>query len=115
MIPHRLLGGKNRAGRQFPSLEFLAILLSLDLRGSRGTQEVNALFDGIQVLIRTMLAVNNDRLTTPSKYTLSMIYIHRVHPIELFLLTIYAKARHDNIPVHILKTLKDRFADDFEA
>ncbi|MFZ0929113.1 MAG: hypothetical protein WAN11_10965 [Syntrophobacteraceae bacterium] len=41
-----------------------------------------------------------------------VIYYVRYRPNELWLLTIYAKARHDNIPAHILKALKDRFADD---
>jgi mRNA-degrading endonuclease RelE of RelBE toxin-antitoxin system len=43
-----------------------------------------------------------------------VIYYVRYRPNELWLLTIYAKARHDNIPAHILKALKDRFADDFQ-
>jgi hypothetical protein len=41
-----------------------------------------------------------------------VIYYVRYRPNELWLLTIYAKAKHDNIPAHILRALKDRFADD---
>ncbi len=41
-----------------------------------------------------------------------VIYYVRYSPNELWLLTIYAKAKHDNIPAHILKALKERFSDD---
>lgn len=41
-----------------------------------------------------------------------VIYYVRYSPNELWLLTIYAKSKHDNIPAHILKALKERFSDD---
>ncbi len=41
-----------------------------------------------------------------------VIYHVRYSPNELWLLTIYAKARHDNIPARILKALKEKFAND---
>jgi hypothetical protein len=41
-----------------------------------------------------------------------VIYYVRYRPNELWLLTIYAKAKHENISAHILKALKERFADD---
>jgi hypothetical protein len=41
-----------------------------------------------------------------------VIYYVRYSPNELWLLTIYAKARHGNIPAHVLKALKEKFAND---
>jgi len=38
--------------------------------------------------------------------------INPTKPTRYWLLTVYAKAKHDNIPAHILRALKDRFADD---
>ncbi|MFZ2447470.1 MAG: hypothetical protein WAW37_14030 [Syntrophobacteraceae bacterium] len=41
-----------------------------------------------------------------------IIYYVRYRPNELWLLTLYAKAKHDTIPAHILKALKERFFDE---
>ncbi|MHC1725368.1 MAG: transcriptional regulator [Syntrophobacteraceae bacterium] len=41
-----------------------------------------------------------------------IIYYVRYRPNELWLLTLYAKAKHDTIPAHILKALKERFTDE---
>ncbi|HYA40653.1 MAG TPA: type II toxin-antitoxin system RelE/ParE family toxin [Syntrophobacteraceae bacterium] len=41
-----------------------------------------------------------------------VIYYVRYGPNELWLLTIYAKARHDNIAAHVLKALKEKFSND---
>ena len=43
-----------------------------------------------------------------------IIYYLRYRPNELWLLTLYAKAKHDTIPAHILKALKERFSDETE-
>lgn len=39
-----------------------------------------------------------------------VIYYVRYHPAEVWMLTIYAKAKHDNIPAHIVRALKERFS-----
>jgi hypothetical protein len=41
-----------------------------------------------------------------------IMYYVRYRPNELWLLTLYAKARHDTIPAHIVKALKERFSDE---
>jgi hypothetical protein len=38
---------------------------------------------------------------------LRVIYFVRYHPDELWLLTLYAKARRENVPAHILRQLKE--------
>ena len=40
---------------------------------------------------------------------LRVIYFARYQPNEFWMLTLYAKARQDNIPGHILKQLKEAF------
>jgi hypothetical protein len=40
------------------------------------------------------------------------IYFVRCDPNEIWMLTIYAKARSGNIPAHILKALKERFENE---
>ena len=40
---------------------------------------------------------------------LRVIYFARYQPNEFWMLTLYAKARRDNIPAHILKQLKEAF------
>lgn len=42
---------------------------------------------------------------------LRVIYFVRYAPNEFWMLTIYAKARHDNVPAHILKQLLEAFRD----
>jgi hypothetical protein len=39
-----------------------------------------------------------------------IIYYVRYRPNEFWMLTIYAKARHDSIPAHIVRALKERFS-----
>jgi mRNA-degrading endonuclease RelE of RelBE toxin-antitoxin system len=41
-----------------------------------------------------------------------VIYFVRRQPSEIWMLTIYAKAKHDNIPAHILRALKEGFDDE---
>jgi hypothetical protein len=41
-----------------------------------------------------------------------VIYYVRYRPNEFWMLTIYAKARHDAIPAHIVKALKERFSNE---
>lgn len=41
-----------------------------------------------------------------------VIYFVRCGPREIWMLTIYAKAKQENIPAHILKALKERLTDD---
>jgi len=41
-----------------------------------------------------------------------VIYYVKYRPDELWMLTIYAKAKHDNIPAHIIRALKERFSDE---
>jgi len=41
-----------------------------------------------------------------------IIYYIRYRPNELWLLTLYAKSKHDTIPARILKALKERFYDE---
>ncbi len=36
----------------------------------------------------------------------------RYRPNEFWMLTLYAKARQENVPAHILKGLKEAFEDD---
>ncbi len=40
---------------------------------------------------------------------LRVIYVVRYSPNEFWLLTIYAKAKQENVPAHILKQLKETF------
>jgi len=40
---------------------------------------------------------------------LRVIYLVRYRPNEFWMLTLYAKARQDNVPAHILKQLKEAF------
>jgi hypothetical protein len=40
---------------------------------------------------------------------LRVIYMVRYRPNEFWLLTIYAKAKQENVPAHILKQLKETF------
>jgi len=40
---------------------------------------------------------------------LRVIYFARYQPNEFWMLTLYAKARQDSIPAHILKQLKEAF------
>jgi hypothetical protein len=40
---------------------------------------------------------------------LRVIYFVRHQPNEFWMLTIYAKAKHDNVPAHILKQLIEAF------
>lgn len=40
---------------------------------------------------------------------LRVIYFLRYQPNECWMLTLYAKAKHDNAPAHILKQLKEAF------
>ena len=42
---------------------------------------------------------------------LRVIYYVRYKPNEFWLLTLYAKAKHENIPGHILKELLEVFRD----
>jgi hypothetical protein len=41
-----------------------------------------------------------------------IIYYVRYRPNEFWMLTIYAKSHHDNIPAHIVKALKERFSNE---
>jgi hypothetical protein len=40
---------------------------------------------------------------------LRVIYFVRYHPNEFWMLTLYAKAKQENVPAHILKQLKEAF------
>ena len=40
---------------------------------------------------------------------LRMIYFVRYEPNEIWMLTLYAKAKYDNVPAHILKQLLEAF------
>ena len=42
---------------------------------------------------------------------LRIIYFVRYQPDELWMLTLYAKAKHANVPAHILKQLLEIFRD----
>ncbi len=42
---------------------------------------------------------------------LRVIYFVRCLPNEFWMLTLYAKAKHDTVPAHILKQLKEAFED----
>lgn len=42
---------------------------------------------------------------------LRIIYHVRYGPNEFWMLAVYAKARHDNVPAHILKQLLEAFRD----
>jgi hypothetical protein len=44
-----------------------------------------------------------------------VVYYVRYQPNEFWMLTIYGKAKHDNVPPHILKALKERFSNDSQA
>jgi len=41
-----------------------------------------------------------------------VIYYVRFEPNEFWMLTIYAKTRHENVPSHILKKLKEIFENE---
>ena len=43
---------------------------------------------------------------------LRVIYFVRHHPREFWMLALYAKARQDNVPGHILRQLKEAFEDE---
>ncbi len=43
---------------------------------------------------------------------LRIIYYVRYQPNEFWMLTLYAKAKHENVPAHILKQLVKAFRDD---
>jgi len=43
---------------------------------------------------------------------LRIIYFVRYEPDEFWLLTIYAKAKHDSVPAHILKQLLEAFKNE---
>jgi hypothetical protein len=43
---------------------------------------------------------------------LRIIYFLRYEPDEFWLLTIYAKAKHDSVPAHILKQLLEAFKNE---
>jgi len=43
---------------------------------------------------------------------LRIIYYVRYNPNEFWMLTIYAKAKHENVPTHILKQLLEAFRND---
>lgn len=40
---------------------------------------------------------------------LRIIYFVRYEPNEFWMLTVYAKAKHDNVPAHILRQLLETF------
>ena len=43
---------------------------------------------------------------------LRVIYFVRYRPNEFWMLTLYAKARRENAPAHVLKQLKEEFQDE---
>ena len=43
---------------------------------------------------------------------LRVIYFVRYLPNEFWMLTLYAKAKHDTVPAHLLKRLKEAFEHD---
>lgn len=43
---------------------------------------------------------------------LRVIYYVRYRPHEFWMLTVYAKAKHDNVPSHILKQLLEAFRNE---
>lgn len=43
---------------------------------------------------------------------LRVIYFVRYRPNEFWMLALYAKAKHDNIPAHVLKQLLEAFLDE---
>jgi len=49
------------------------------------------------------------RSGTGKRSGLRVVYFVRFNPNELWILSIYAKARHDNIPAHILRQLLEAF------
>jgi len=49
------------------------------------------------------------RRETGKRGGVRVIYYVRYRPYEIWMLTIYAKAKHDNIPAHIVRALKERF------
>ena len=51
------------------------------------------------------------RLGTGKRGGLRIIYFVRYRPNEFWMLTIYAKAKRENIPAHILKQLLEAFTD----
>ena len=49
------------------------------------------------------------RAGTGKRSGLRVIYFVRYQPNEFWMLTLYAKAKHDNVPAHILKQLLEAF------
>ncbi len=49
------------------------------------------------------------RAGTGKRGGLRVIYFVRYKPNEFWMLTLYAKAKHDNVPAHILKQLLEVF------
>jgi hypothetical protein len=43
---------------------------------------------------------------------LRVIYFVRYQPNEFWMLTLYAKAKHENVPAHILRALKKEFENE---
>jgi hypothetical protein len=52
------------------------------------------------------------RRGTGKRGGLRIIYFVRYRPDEFWMLTLYAKAKHENIPAHILKRLLEAFRDE---
>ena len=52
------------------------------------------------------------RKGTGKRGGLRVIYFVRYRPNEFWMLTIYAKAKHDSIPAHILKQLLEAFENE---
>ena len=52
------------------------------------------------------------RRGTGKRGGLRIIYFVRYRPNEFWMLTLYAKAKRENIPAHILKQLMEAFRDD---
>jgi len=49
---------------------------------------------------------------TGKREGLRVIYYVRYAPNEIWLLTLYAKARQEDVPAHILRRLKEAFGDE---
>lgn len=43
---------------------------------------------------------------------LRLVYFVRYEPNEFWMLTVYAKAKHDNVPANVLKQLLEAFANE---
>ena len=52
------------------------------------------------------------RQGTGKRGGLRVIYFVRYKPNEFWMLTLYAKAKHDNVPAHILKQLVEAFRNE---